>query len=187
MLRSFFGKKEEDQPKEQPPREKQIVIEGQEEQVEETISLLSKEGEGILDEAMEEVETAVKEAAKTSLKDLRLMEEGRCPDCGRKLNHFLFTSVCSHCGWFAPITANEGRTIVHMKDGSTFECGTTFDTKGGYILCITDEVVRAKIDKNNVNYEEFVWSEEEIARRRNRQTEAAGRAENGRSAADPET
>ncbi len=180
MLKSLFGKKDEEQAKEQqPPREKQIVIEGQEEQVEETLSLLSKEGgEGILDEAMEEVETAVKEAAKTSLKDLRMMEEGRCPDCGRKLNQFLFTSVCSHCGWFAPITAEEGRTIVHLKDGSTFECGTTFDTKGGYILCITDGVVRAKIDKNNVNYEEFVWSEEEIARRRQqRPSESPGRAE----------
>jgi len=178
MLKSLFGKREEEQTKEQqPPREKQIVIEGQEEQVEETLSLLSKEGEGMLDEAIEEVETAVKEAAKTSLRDLRLMEEGRCPDCGRKLNQFLFTSVCSHCGWFAPITADEGHTIVHLKDGSTFECGTTFDTKGGYILCITDGVVRAKIDKNNVNYEEFVWSEEEIARRRQRMSEPPGRAE----------
>ena len=165
MLKSLFGKKESEASKD-APREKQIVIEGQDEQVEETLSLLSKEGEKTIDEAMEEVELAVKEAAKSSLRDLRMMEEGRCPSCGQKLNQFLFTSVCSHCGWFSPIIGEEGRTIVHLKDGQTFECGKTFDTRGGYILCITEGVVRAKIDKNNVNYEEFVWTEEEIARRR---------------------
>ena len=144
MLKGFFTRDEDEDAS--TARAKQIVIEGQEEEAEEALSLLSEGGDG-LDQTMEEIDTAVKEAAKASLRDIRLMEEGRCPSCGHKTRQFLFTSVCANCGWFSFISPEEGKSIIHLKNADTIECGTTFDTRGDYILGITDGVVRAKVSK----------------------------------------
>ena len=70
MLKGLF-KREEDNG--EPQREKQYVLEDQDEEVEEAISLLGGNG-GRLDETLEEIDEAVKEAAKSSLRDIRLME-----------------------------------------------------------------------------------------------------------------
>ena len=70
MLRGLF-KRDNDT---ELQREKQYVLEGQDEEVEEAISLLSQEG-GRLDETMNEINEAVKDAAKSSLRDIRLMED----------------------------------------------------------------------------------------------------------------
>ncbi len=164
MLKSFFKKSDDNGSDLQ--REKQYALEGQDEEVEEALSLLSGDGQGQLDEAMEEINEAVREAAKTSLRDIRLIEEGRCPSCGHKSNPFLFTTVCANCGWFSHISPEEGKSIIHLKSGGTIECGTTFDTKDYYILGITDDVVRAKVSKDNVEYIEFRWTDEEIERKR---------------------
>lgn len=148
-------------------KEKQIVIEGQDEQVQEAMDLLAQDSQADLDETLVEVSETVREAAKASLRDIKLMEEGHCPSCGHKtLRQFLFTTVCSNCGWFSFISPEEGKNIIHLKSGRTIECGTTFDTKGGFLLGITDGVVRAKVSKENVEYVEFSWTEEEIRRKR---------------------
>lgn len=163
--------------KEEEKKEKQIVVEGQESEVEESISLLtSKEAKSAVEKVITEVDTTVKEAAKESLRGLKLLEEGRCPECGKKTKRFLFTSVCPYCGWSSFISPQQkGRMIVHLKDGSTLGCDSTFDTETGDILCITDEVVRQRVPKENVNYTEFAWTEEEIAERRlQREREATG-------------
>jgi len=162
MLKGLF-KREEDNG--EPQREKQYVLEDQDEEVEEAISLLGGNG-GRLDETMEEIDEAVKEAAKSSLRDIRLMEEGRCPSCGHKTNPFLFTTVCANCGWFSHISPEDGHSVIHLKNGGTIECGSTFDTKDYYILGITDGVVRAKVSKENVEYIEFRWTDDEIEKKR---------------------
>ena len=163
MLKGIFKRDEEAGAN---AREKQIVIEGQKEEAEEAMNLIVKDGKNNLDETMEEINAAVQEAAKASLRDIRLMEEGRCPSCGHKTQQFLFTSVCASCGWFSFISPEEGNLNIHLKDGTPIECGTTFDTHGGYILGITDGVVRAKVSTDNVRHIEFVWSDDEIARKR---------------------
>ena len=165
MLKGFFGRKEEEAAPD-ASRERQIVIEGQTEEVQQAMSLLAKEGRANLDQTMEDIQTAVQQAAKISLRDIRMMEEGRCPSCGHKTHQFLFTSVCANCGWFSYISPEEGKSIIHLKNGSTIECGSTFDTKGDYILGITDDVVRAKVSKDNVEHIQFVWTEDEIRRKR---------------------
>ena len=173
MLKGLF--KRDDEAELHGTREKQIVIERQDQEAEEALNLLSNESQDDLDQTMEEIDSAVKEAAKASLRDIRLMEEGRCPSCGHKTSHFLFTSVCANCGWFSFISPEEGKSIIHLKNGGTIECGSTFDTKGDYILGITDGVVRAKVSKGNVEHVEFVWTEDEIAKKRQtRAKEQAG-------------
>ena len=173
MMKGLFKRGEENAS--ETSREKQIVIEGQDEEAEDAISVLAQEGQESLDQTMEEINVAVQEAAKATLRDIRLMEEGRCPSCGHKTNQFLFTSVCANCGWFSFISPEEGKSIIHLKNGATIECGTTFDTKGDYILGITDGVVRAKVSKENVEHIEFAWTEEEISKKRlSRTREQAG-------------
>jgi hypothetical protein len=164
MLKGIFKRDEEENPA--SSRERQIVIEGQAEEAEEAMSLLGEKDSDDLDETMEEISAAVKKAAKTTLHDIRMMEEGRCPSCGNKARQFLFTSVCASCGWFSFISPEEGKSIIHLKTGHDIECGTTFDTQGDYILGITDGVVRAKVSKDNVQHIEYVWSDEEIEKKR---------------------
>ena len=173
MLKGIFKRDEEENPA--SSRERQIVIEGQAEEVEEAMHLLSEKDSEDLDETMEEINAAVRKAARTTLQDIRMMEEGRCPSCGHKTRQFLFTSVCAGCGWFSFISPEEGKSIIHLKTGNNIECGTTFDTQGGYILGITDGVVRAKVSKDNVQHIEYVWSDEEIEKKRTaRAREQAG-------------
>ena len=162
MLERLLGKKEKD---DKEVKEKQIIIEGQEDAVDETMSLLTQEDKTSVTKVMSEVETTVKEAARESLRDLKLLEEGRCPECGQKIKQFLFTSVCTNCGWSTYIAPEEGQTVVHLKNGETFQCGMTFDTKKEDILCVTDEVVRASIPKTSVNFIEYVWTEHDIQKR----------------------
>jgi len=162
--------------KEEEKKEKQIVVEGQENELVESISLLAREDKGSVKKIITEVDTTVKEATKESLKSLKLLEEGRCPECGRKTKQFLFTSVCPYCGWSSFISPQQRkRIIVHLKDGFSIECDSTFDTKKGDILCITNDVVRQKVPRENVNYTEFAWTEEEIRERKTqREREATG-------------
>ena len=174
MLKKLLKKSDDQDSANQ--REKQIYFEGQEEQVQEAMDLLSQDSKESLDEALVEVTETVREAAKASLRDLKLMEEGHCPSCGHKaLRQFLFTAVCANCGWFSFISPEEGKSLIHLASGKTIECGTTFDTKGGFLLGITDGVVRAKVTKEKVEYVEFAWTDEEIRKKRDsRVKEQAG-------------
>ena len=143
MLKGLFGRHADDDAN-GAGKERQIYIEGQDEHVQEAMDLLAQDNQVDLDEALVEVNETVREAAKASLRDIKLMEEGHCPSCGHKaLRQFLFTTVCSSCGWFSFISPEEGKSLIHLVSGRTIECGTTFETKGGFVLGITDGVVRA--------------------------------------------
>ncbi len=166
MLKRFFRKNANDSDN-GASKERQIYIEGQDDHIREAMDLLAQEDQGELDETLVEVTETVREAARASLRDIKLMEEGHCPSCGHKtLRRFLFTTVCSSCGWFSFISPEEGESRIHLKSGRTIECGTTFETTGGFVLGITDGVVRAKVQKENVEYVEFIWTTEEIERKR---------------------
>ena len=175
MLNRFF-KKGADDSTNGANKERQIYIEDQDEHIQEAMDLLSQDNQGDLDEALVEVNETVREAAKASLRDIKLLEEGHCPSCGHKaLRQFLFTTVCTSCGWVSFISPEEGKSLIHLQSGRAIECGTTFETKGGFLLGITDGVVRAKVSKDNVEYVEFAWTDEEIQRKR----ESRAREETG--------
>lgn len=182
MKTKLFGKKRD----EEKERDKQILVEGQEEEVQESMAVLS-EDKASVDEVITEVESSVRQATKDSLKGLKLLEEGRCPECSRKAQQFLFTSVCPHCGWSSFISPSEGEVIVHLKEGSSVSCKGTFDTRHGDILCIADDVVRARIARENIQYVEYSWTNDEInERKKKRQEEVAGRCVWCEKQIDPE-
>jgi hypothetical protein len=159
MLKPFKKKKEE----EDSQKEKSIVVEGQEAKVEETISRISaKEGKRSVRRIISQVGDEMKEVEAESLRYLKFLEEGRCPECGWEIVQFLFTSVCSHCGWSSYISPQKGRTKVHLVTGDVIDCQDAFDTKREYVLCVTDDVVKTRILRDKVSFIEYSWSEEEI-------------------------
>ena len=147
-------------------KEKQIIVEEQEARKEEDTSLLAaKESKTAVDRAFNEADTKLKKAAEESLKELKILEEGRCPECGRKIRQFLFTSVCPLCGWSSYISPKKGKTIIHLTSGRTVECDSGLDTKGDYVLCVTDDVVRSRVMRDKIEYIETAWADEEIEER----------------------
>lgn len=158
--RKLFGKKEEEK------KEKQIALVDQDSELEKEISLLTKEDKASVGKVISEVEGTIKEATKASIRDVKLLEEGRCPSCGRKTRPFLFTTVCEYCGWSTFITPEKGRALLHLRDGSVVESTSTFRTVQGDVLGITDDVVRIRIPSENISYIEYAWTDEEIAERR---------------------
>lgn len=154
MLKRLLG---HDKEAKEGEKEKAIVIDGQQEEVEEAVTFLSLEDRKAVGRVIDEVETVVKEATKESFKAFKLLEEGNCPDCGRKVRQLKGISACPFCGW-SSYTTPEGRaTKVHLLEGGCVECDSTFDAKEE-ILCITDQVVKAIIPKENVLYTEYLWA-----------------------------
>ena len=159
--RTLFGKKEEEKKK-----EKQIALVDQDSELEKEISLLTKEDKASVGKVISEVEGTIKEATKASIRDVKLLEEGRCPKCGRKTRQFLFTTVCEFCGWSTFITPEKGHALIHLKDGSLVESDTIFPIIKGDVLGITDDVVRVRMPVENISYIEYAWTDEEIVERR---------------------
>ena len=148
-------------------KEKQIIVEEQEAQKEEDSSLLAtKESKTAVDRAISGADTLLKQAAEQSLKEVKILEEGRCPECGRKVRQFLFTSICPFCGWSSYISPKKGKMIIHLNSGRTVECDSALDAKGDYVLCVTDDVVRCRVPVDRIEYIENTWPEEEIEERR---------------------
>ncbi len=159
--RTFFGKKDEEDKK-----EKQIALVDQDNELEKEISLLTKEDKGSVSKVISEVEGTIKEATKASIRDVKLLEEGRCPSCGRKTRQFLFTTVCEYCGWSTFITPEKGHALIHLNDGNIVESKSIFKIVQGDLLGITDDVVRVRIPAGNISHIEYAWTDEEIAGRR---------------------
>ena len=159
--RTFFGKKDEEDKK-----EKQIALVDQDNELEKEISLLTKEDKGSVSKVISEVEGTIKEATKASIRDVKLLEEGRCPSCGRKTRQFLFTTVCEYCGWSTFITPERGHALIHLSDGNVVESKSIFKIVQGDLLGITDDVVRVRIPAGNISHIEYAWTDEEIAERR---------------------
>lgn len=155
MLKRLLG---HDKEAREGEKEKAIVIDGQQEEVEEAVNFLSTEDKKAVERVIDEVETVVKEATKESLKALKLLEEGNCPDCGRKVRQLKGISACPFCGWSSYITPDGRATRVHLLEEGCVECDSTFEAKEE-ILCITDQVVKAIIPKENVLYTEYLWRE----------------------------
>lgn len=135
------------------------------EELEEHLSLLNAEDRAAVDRVTREVDSKIVEAARESVKDLKMIEEGRCPRCSQKVRQFLFTTVCEHCGWSSYVRSRTGRVIVHVRDGSTRVCEETIHTPEE-VLCVTQDVVRYRVPRNVVMSVEFDLTEEEIHERR---------------------
>jgi hypothetical protein len=134
-------------------------------EMEEHLSLLNAEDRAAVDRVTREVDSKIVEAARESVKELKMLEEGRCPACSQKTRRFLFNSICEHCGWSGYARPLRAKIIVHLRDASTLICEDLFHTPEE-LMCVTQDVVRYRIPRNMMSYIEFDHSDEEIKQRR---------------------
>ena len=137
-------------------------------EMEEHLSVLNAEDSAAVERVSKEVGTKIVEASKESVKGKKLLEEGRCPECGHKVQKFLFTSICENCGWSQYHRPEQGRVAVHLKGGApdaAIECEQTFSTPDE-VLCVSGDVVRFRVPRSGVMFVEYRWTDDEIKKRR---------------------
>lgn len=112
-----------------------------------------------------EVKETVAEATKTDIRNIMLIDQGRCPQCHGRTERFLFTVVCPSCGWFRRKIPETGHSIVYLNDGKKIECDYVHHGPDEF-LCIRDGVVIAEAMRNSVFRIEHSWKEHELEKAR---------------------
>ena len=108
-----------------------------------------------------DVKVTVAEAAKTDMRNIMLIDQGRCPQCHGRTERFLFTVVCPSCGWFRRKIPETGHSVVHLNDGKKIVCDYVHRGEHEY-LCIRDGVVVAEVLRASVFNIEHSWKEHEL-------------------------
>lgn len=108
-----------------------------------------------------EVKVAVSEATKTDIRNIMLIDQGRCPTCHSRTERFLFTVVCPSCGWFRRKIPEAGHSVVHLNDNKKIVCDYVHRGSDEY-LCIRDGVVIAEVMRQSVFSIEHSWKENEL-------------------------
>lgn len=143
--------------------EKQIAVMDQEEKLQEEVTALGEdEKERAIDHVLREVDTKVHEAATQSIQEVKMLEQGRCPDCGSRLEQFLYTSICTACGYSKRLSPKTGKVVVHLNDGGRIECDKIFEIRNNVHLCVRNDVVIARMQESAVSYVEYLWTGEEL-------------------------
>lgn len=154
-------------PSEGKAKPKQIAIEDQEDRLEEEmVELTEKESGRRVDQVLSEVDTEIKRAAEQAVKEVQLLGEGRCPRCAKRVEIFLFTTVCPACGWSSYITPEKGKAVLHLKSGREVVCERVFQIDGGDILCITNSVASHRVPLENLDFIEYKWLQSELDEKR---------------------
>ena len=136
-----------------------------------------------------EVKVAVSEAAKADVRNLMIIDQGRCPSCHGRTERFLFTQVCPSCGWYRRKVPEKGHSVVHLNDGKKVNCDYVHRGSDEYLL-IRDGVVIEEVMKASVFRIEHAWKENELDEVRaldNRMQEGiCGWCESSLAEADPD-
>lgn len=108
-----------------------------------------------------EVKVAVSEAARADIRDVMLIDQGRCPSCHSRTETFLFTVVCPSCGWYRRKVPDKGHSTVFLKSKEKILCDYVHRGKEEY-LCIKDGVVIAEVMRSSVDLVRHEWKENEL-------------------------
>lgn len=109
-----------------------------------------------------EVKEVVSKATKTDIRNIMLIDQGRCPVCAARTENFLFTVVCPSCGWFRRDVPNRGSAVVHLENEGSIECDYVHHGSRDEFLCIRDGVVISELMRSEVNRIDYVWAEGEL-------------------------
>ncbi len=109
-----------------------------------------------------EVKEVVSRATQTDIRNILLIDMGRCPQCHGRTESFLYTVVCPSCGWFRREVPSRGSSIVTMKSGQTISCDYIHHSNRNEILCIRDGVVIAEIMVDELSKIDHVWETNEL-------------------------
>lgn len=112
-----------------------------------------------------EVKVAVTKATRADIRNIMMIDQGRCPQCHARTERFLFTVVCPTCGWYRRKVPDLGHSIVHLRDGKKTVCDYVHRGSDEY-LCIKDGVVICEVSKGFVDFIEHAWKENELEQAR---------------------
>ena len=115
-----------------------------------------------------DVKEAVTEAARSDMRDILMIDQGRCPTCHARTESFLFTVVCPSCGWYRRRVPEKGKSTVLLNDGEKITCDYVHRGKEEY-LCIRDGVVVAEVMRTSVDMIRHDWKERELEEVRQQQ------------------
>ncbi len=116
------------------------------------------------DRAGEETKALLSRATMTDIKNILLIDQGRCPSCHARTENFLFTVVCPTCGWFRREFPGSGKCKVSLRSGDTLECDYVHHGSKNEILCITDGVVVSELNQDHVLRVDYTWDAEALER-----------------------
>jgi hypothetical protein len=121
-----------------------------------------------VDKAIVEAEEAVNAAKNADIRGLKMIEQGRCPECGARTDTFLYTSVCASCGWYRRAVPDVGSCVVYLVDGKEVHCDRVYTVRDEQILCVNDGVVRTQLNQREVKRIDYDWTEHELDEARTR-------------------
>ena len=109
-----------------------------------------------------EVKEVVSKATQTDIRNIMLIDQGRCPNCATRTENFLFTVVCPSCGWFRREIPDRGSAIVHLAKGDAIECDYVHHGERDEYLAIKDGVVISELMRSEVKRIDYVWAQGEL-------------------------
>ena len=129
-------------------------------------SLVSSHAPEELQSTEHEVRQAVVQAARSDLRNIKLLGQGRCPECQSRTEFFLYTTLCPACGWYRRAVPDTGHSVVHLDTGERIVCDRVYRVVGDEIMCVKEGVVVNQVMRRFVRRIEYVWSREELAEAR---------------------
>ncbi len=138
----------------------------QREQIEHDRQILEGEDE-TGGEISREAQKQLRLAAETSLRQLQVIQRGRCPQCGAHLRQHLFARICDNCGWNSYDTPRQGRVRVHLSGASPqhIDGERCYFLKDGTVLLLRDDAVVARLQQSAIAWIEYLWDQEELESR----------------------
>ncbi len=115
-----------------------------------------------LQRADTEVKEVVSKATQADIRNILLIDQGRCPVCAARTENFLFTVVCPSCGWFRREIPDRGSATVHLETDETIECDYVHHGSRDEFLCIREGVVISELMRSEVKRIDYVWAEGEL-------------------------
>ncbi len=121
-----------------------------------------------VDRAKNEAERTASDAALSEIRDISLIERGRCPECGNRTEQMVSSRVCTNCGWYRWRSEEANSCVVYLDTGQKLKCDRIYSVKHDQVLLVRDDVVRNVVSQSAIRRIDYVWDEEklETARRR---------------------
>ncbi len=109
-----------------------------------------------------EVKEVVSKATQADIRNIMLIDQGRCPVCAARTENFLFTVVCPSCGWFRREIPDRGSARVHLETDEVIDCDYVHHGSRDEFLCIREGVVISELMRSEVKRIDYVWAEGEL-------------------------
>jgi rubrerythrin len=162
LLKKLFAGRSKDKKKENSssPEKKAQDVDLQEELDE----LTSTEKQRDIDRAKTEAEKTISDATFADIRCITLIERGRCPECGGRMELMVFSKVCPNCGWYRMSSQETANCTVTLETGEKIKCDKIFNVKGERIICVKNDVMQTMVTRTAIRRIDYEWEKEKLER-----------------------